>query len=291
MTTAPSRWSPPRPAPSLNKAHVILTALEDLKQEISLIQTAPRELLIGISDSGALINKHIFRSFQVTYPDIKLFMVERDQHTLERMLEAGKLDMIFTMIPNDNPNIEVIPLVEDELLIALPKSHGISRRCRAEYPDMIGPNGKQHYFPLIHLSDCQAVRFVLSGRDRLKLAQLSALRSAFEPQISFETDTLASAVAISAYEPHGTVVPKLYSTLYDGPDQPYFFHCSGKLPIWSFTLSLQKNFRLSEAGFHYISLFVRYIDELGLLNSDLSVEELLTFLRKGPRAPDQRKFT
>ena len=274
----------------LNKAHIILTALDDLKQEISVIESAPKELLIGISDSGALINKRIFRDFQATYPDMKLLLVERDQYLLERMLEAGKLDMIFTMIPYENPNLEIIPLVEDDLLIALPKSHPVSQRCVEEYPDMLDTDGKQRYFPLINLEECKGVRFVLSGRDRLKIAQLSALRSAFEPEIGFETDTLASAVAISAYEPHGTVVPKLFSTLYDGADRPYFFHCNGKMPIWSFTLSLQKNFRLSEPELHYINLFIHYIDNLGLLANTHSTEELLNFLRKGPHASSPSRF-
>ena len=48
----------------VNKAHIILTAMADLKQEISLLETTPRQLHIGISDSAALINKHIFRAFQ-----------------------------------------------------------------------------------------------------------------------------------------------------------------------------------------------------------------------------------
>jgi len=274
----------------LNKAHIILTALEDLKQEVALVETTSKELLIGISDSGALINKHIFRDFQTRFPDIRLLLVERDQHTLERMLEAGKLDMIFTMIPHDNPNVEVIPLVEDELLIALPQTHPVSRRSLAEHPDMLDADGRQRYFPLIDLAECQGLRYVLSGRDRLKLAQLSALRSAFEPEIGFETDTLSSAVAISAYEPHATVVPKLYSTLYDGKDRPYFFHCNGKMPIWSFTLSLQKNFRLSDAGLQYIELFIRYIDALGLLTNERSADGLLEYLRGGGRSSSPRKL-
>lgn len=222
---------------------------------------------------------------------MKLLLVERDQYLLERMLEAGKLDMIFTMIPYENPNIEIIPLVEDELLIALPKSHPVSRRCVEEYPDMLDAEGKQRYFPLIDLAECKDVRYVLSGRDRLKVAQLSALRSAFEPEIGFETDTLASAVALSAYEPHGTIVPKLFSTLYDGSDRPYFFHCNGKMPIWSFTLSLQKNFRLSEPEFQYIKLFIHYIDSLGLLTNTHTVDELLDFLRKGPHTSSPSRFS
>lgn len=267
----------------LNKAHVILTALEDLKQEVSAVQTAPKELLIGISDSAALINKHIFRDFQRIYPDVRLLLVERDQYQLERMLEAGKLDMIFTMIPFENPNIEIIPLVEDEFLIALPQTHPVSRQQLAAHPDLLTPEGKQRKFPVIDLDACKNVRFVLSGRDRLKFAQMSALRTAFEPEIGFETDSLASSAAIAAYEPHGAVLPKLFSTLYDGPDRPFFFHCSNSLPVWSFALSLQKPFRLSDAGFHYIRLFIRYIQSLGLLNPGLSVEETLDFLRKGSK--------
>ena len=275
----------------LNKAHIILTALDDLKQEMAQVETIAGELLIGISDSGALINKHIFRDFQERFPDIKLLLVERDQYMLERMLEAGKLDMIFTMVPYENPNIESIPLVEDEMLIALPKSHPVSRHCVAEHPDMLGPDGRQRYFPMIDLGECRDVRYVLSGRDRLKVAQLSALRSAFEPEIGFETDTLSSAMALSAFEPHGTVVPKLYSTLYDGCDRPYFFHCDGKMPIWSFALSLQKNFRLSDAQLQYIELFIRYIDNLGLFSNERSVDGLMKYLRNGGKTPKPRKFT
>ena len=199
----------------LKKAHVILTALEDIKKEIALVEHATEELLIGISDSGAIINRIIFRDFQKRYPDVKLMLVEREQLTLERMLEAGKLSMIFTMIPNENPNLTVIPLVEDEMLVALPRSHPVSCQCVLDNPDMLDEKGKQRYFPFVDLADCKDVRYVLSGRVRLKVAQLAALRSSFEPEIGFETDTLASAVSISAYEPHGTIVPQLFSTLYD----------------------------------------------------------------------------
>lgn len=265
----------------LNKARIMLTALEDLKQEVAAVQTAPKELLIGISDSGALINKHIFRDFQQKFPEVRLLLVERDQYQLERMLEAGKLDMIFTMVPFENPNVEVIALVEDEFLIALPKSHPVSRRQLEKDPGLLASDGTQQHFPAIDLNDCKDVRFVLSGRDRLKFAQLSALRISIEPEIGFETDTLASSVAIAASEPHGTVVPKLFSMLYDGPDRPCFFHCTSELPTWKFALSLQKNFRLSDAGYHYIRLFIQYIHSLGLLNSKLSVEGILDFLRNG----------
>lgn len=260
----------------LNKAHIILTALEDLQQEISQVEATPKELLIGISDSAALINKHIFRDFQAMYPDVKLMLVERDQYQLERMLEAGKLDMIFTMIPYENPNIEVIPLVEDEFLIALPQSHPVSR----QHPDLLLPSGGQTHFPVIDLRLCKDVRFVLSGRDRLKFAQMSALRTAFEPKLGFETDSLASSVAIAAYEPHGAVIPKLFSCLYDGPDRPCFFRCNETLPTWSFALSLPRHYRLSAAGLAYIRLFAGYIDDLGLLTGGLSTQKLLTLVQK-----------
>lgn len=265
----------------LNKAHIILTALEDLKQEIAMMETTPQELRIGISDSAALINKHIFREFQAVCPDVKLILVERDHYLLERMLEAGKLEIIFTMTPYENPNLRIIPLVEDELLIALPQSHRVSQRCLAEYPGMLCDGGKQCFFPTIDLDQCRDVRFVLSGRDRLKFAQLSALRTAFEPALGIETDSLASSVAIAAYEPHGAVVPTLFSKLYDGPERPWFFRSSEKLPVWSFALSLQKNYPLSVAAEQYIRLFVRYIQSLGLLSPGINERQLMDSLKEG----------
>ena len=270
----------PAGAVFLKKAQIILSTMEDMKQELSQTGAAPRELTIGISDAGILINKRIFREFQAIHSDIKLLLVERDQHQLERMLEAGKLDMIFTMVPNENPNLTVLPLVEDALLLALPKTHPVSQRCAQSDPDMLDEGGHQRYFPVVDLAECRDVRYVLSGKDRLKLAQLSALRTAFEPEIAFETDSLPSAVELAACEPHGTVVPRLYSTLYDGAERPYFFQCRQKLPTWSFALSLQKEFSLSEPALQYIRLFIQHIDSLGLLTGHRSAEELVRRLAK-----------
>ena len=256
----------------LNKAHVILTAMADLRQEVSQLETAPKQLFIGISDSAALINKQIFRAFQERFPEVKLVLVERDQYQLERMLEAGKLDMIFTMLPMDNPNIRVIPLVEDEFLIALPKTHPVSRQQLEKNPGLLDENGRQRQFPTIDLARCKDVKFALSGKDRLKFAQLAALKTAFEPKLGFETDSLESLVAIAAFAPHGAMVPKLFSTLYDAQERPMFFRCSEKLPTWSFALSTQKNAQLSEPAIAYIRLFTQYIGKLGLLREELKVE-------------------
>jgi len=251
----------------LNKAYIMLAAMKDLEKEIALLETTAQELHIGISDAAALINKRIFRQFQAEFPEVKLVLVERDEYQLERMLEAGKLDVMFTVTPYDNPNLYILPLVEDEMLIALPQSHPVSQLHREEC--------ERNIFPVIDLQLCKDVRFVLSGRERLKFAQLAALRTAFEPVLGFETDSLASSVAIAAYEPHGAVVPKLFSSLYDGPDRPCFFRSSEKLPAWGFSLSMQKNRQLSAAAKRYIALFVNHIRQLGLLTGASETERFM----------------
>lgn len=264
---------------ALHKAHIIMTALDDMKKELAQTESAARELLIGISDAGALINKHIFRTFQQTCPGVKLLLVERDQHLLERMLEAGKLDMILSMPPSSTQNMDVISLLEDEFLIALPKSHPVSKAHLQQHPDIIRQDGKQSFFPAISLSQCNDVHFVLSGRDRLKLAQLSALRNLPDPHIGFETDSLPSAVSIASCEPHGAVVPKMFCVLYDGPDKPFFFRCTQPLPVWRFALSIKKGTRLSEPGLQYLDLFIQHIQSLGLLSESFSRNELIKTLK------------
>jgi len=264
----------------LQKANLILDQMQQLAQELEQLETEPKELRIGISDAGMLINKHIIRKFQQLCPEVKLLLVERDPHHLERMLESGKLDMIFTMAPEANPELEVVPLVEDEFLIALPRTHPVARQWLERLPDLLRPDGKQLHFPMIDLGECQDACFVLSVREQLNLAQLSALRTAFEPQISFETDTLASALSIAAYEPYGAIVPKLFSLLYDGSEQPIFFHCSRQLPLWRFAMSVKKGKQMSEAGYRYAGLFISYIHELGLLDDPQAAKECLGRLKK-----------
>lgn len=264
----------------LNKAHIILTALQSLEQDLQQLETAPKELSIGVSDAGMLINKRIFPQFQQCCPGVKLRVVERDQYLLERMLEAGKLDIIFTMEPRENPNLTVISLVEDEFMIALPKSHPVSKMHITREPGMIKPDGTQCLFPSIDLDLCQDVCFVVSGRERLNYVQLSALRTAFEPQISFETNALASAVSIAAQEPHGAIVPKLFSVLYEGPEHPCFFRSSKQLPLWNFAMSIKKGRRLSDAGFQYIRLFITQIHSLGLLCNSQALDAFLDTIKK-----------
>ena len=259
----------------LKKAHIMMAALSDMKKELSQVENTPQKLMVGVLDSGSLINKHIFRQFQCLCPDVKLLLVERDQHLLERMLMAGKMDMIFSMTPNESTGLDVIPLVEDSFMIALPKSHPVSREYIEKYPDMIGADQKQIFFPSISISRCADVEFVLSGRDRMKVAQMSALRNLAAPNIGFEMDSLGSTISISAYEPHGAIVPKLYSVLYDGPDRPCFFTCEEPLPTWSFALSLKSGVRCSAPALCYIRLFTQYIQSLGLLSDNLSPEDLL----------------
>lgn len=263
----------------LNKAHIIMTALGDMKKELSQVENAPKKLVVGLLDAGSLINKHIFRQFQDRFPDVKLLLVERDQHLLERMLGAGKLDMMFSMTPSESSGLEVIPLVEDSFFVALPKTHPVSQAYMAKYPDMIGRDGKQVQFPSISLSQCKDVQFVLSGRDRMKVVQMTALRNLSAPNIGFETDSLGSTVSIAAYEPHGAIVPKMFSVLYDGPDRPLFFTCAEPLPIWNFALSLNIGSQLSDAGCQYIQLFVDHIQSLGLLCESCDKDSLFAYLR------------
>lgn len=239
------------------------------------MESSPQKLVVGLLDAGSLINKHIFRIFQDLCPDVKLLLIERDQHILERMLSAGKLDMIFSMTPSESSGLEVIPLVEDSFLIALPKSHPLSRDATEKDPNLIGPDGRQIRFPQLSLSRCEDVQFVLSGRDRMKVAQLSALRNLITPHVGFETDSLSSTVSIAAFEPHGAIVPKLFSVLYDGPDRPCFFTCADPLPTWSFALSLKKGIGCSHAALCYIRLFTQYIQSLGLLVDTLTPEMLV----------------
>ena len=258
----------------LRKAYIITAALEDMQKELSQVTDAPGKLVVGLLDAGSLINKHIFRNFQQLHPDVKLLLVERDQHLLERMLSAGKLDMMFSMTPSESAGFEVIPLVEDSFLIALPRTHPVAREAMEKQPDMFDNSGTQVQFPPIPLSRCADVQFVLSGRDRMKVAQMAALRNLASPNIGFETDSLASTVSIAAHEPHGAIVPKMFSVLYDGPDKPCFFTCEDPLPSWRFALILKKGVSCTEPMASYIRLFARYIQSLGLLAEGLSPESL-----------------
>ena len=259
----------------VERGRMILDALAGLKEELGKLDDSAKELTIGVSDSGALLMRQILPEFRSCHPNVKLSLIERELFMAERMLEVGKLDLLFSLRPSFNMPFRTYSLWKDDFMVALPRTNPISRRHLEEMPDLIGPDGRQQYYPLIDLGECRDVKFVTSNRDRLKNVQLTILRSFFEPEIACEAENLISILMLASTDPCGTILPRMFARLYEREDKPLLFRFQGQTPPWIFTLSLLHDAKISRAAFEFIKLFLTRMDGMGLINAGLSVDEIL----------------
>ncbi|MBQ6292336.1 MAG: LysR family transcriptional regulator [Lachnospiraceae bacterium] len=259
----------------VQRGQMILDALAELKQELGKLDDSAKELVVGVSDSGALLMRQILPEYRMQHPNVKLSLIERELFMSERMLEVGKLDLLFSLRPSFNMPFRTYPLWKDDFMVALPRTHAISRRQLEETPDILGPDGRQRFYPLIDLNECRDVKFVTSNRDRLKTVQLTILRSFFEPEIACEAENLVSIIMLASAEPCGTILPRMFARLYEREDKPLFFRFRGQTPPWIFTLSLLHDAKIDRAAYEFIKLFLIRMDEMELINAGMSVADIL----------------
>ena len=67
----------------------------------------------------------MLKAFQEQYPQIRFKLLNGDYHDVEQWLEEGAVDLGFVSLPTRAPG-KVTPLMEDRLLVILPKDHPLA---------------------------------------------------------------------------------------------------------------------------------------------------------------------
>ena len=61
----------------VERGQLILDALTGLRQELGSLDESSKELVIGVSDSGALLMRQILPEYRSMHPNVKLSLIER----------------------------------------------------------------------------------------------------------------------------------------------------------------------------------------------------------------------
>jgi LysR family hydrogen peroxide-inducible transcriptional activator len=94
-------------------------------------------LRLGVIPSIApYILPQLLPMVRTAFPDLDLHIRETQTQTLTRELLDGRLDLLLLALPVEHADIETLPLFEDRFLLAMAKSHRVSKRVRAT-PDLL----------------------------------------------------------------------------------------------------------------------------------------------------------
>ena len=128
----------------------ILSAEERLRETVSSIHGLSTGTIRVASFSSVAVHwlPAMLKAFQAQYPQIRFKLLNGDYHDVEQWMEEGAVDLGFVSLPTRAPG-KVTPLMEDRLLVILPKDHPLA--SLPSFP--IGYARQETFISLLESSD------------------------------------------------------------------------------------------------------------------------------------------
>jgi DNA-binding transcriptional LysR family regulator len=169
----------------LRHARAVLQQLEEARFEVQELSGLRKgSLAVGAPPSvGTHLLPKALAAFSRRHPGITLTFREGGSRTLVNLLEEGDLDLAVVIQPIRHPALETLPLLEEELLLAVPKTHPLAGNER------------------VKLAQLALEPFVLlrEGAYDLRDQTLTACRKAgFEPNIALDGGEMDSVLRFVA---------------------------------------------------------------------------------------------
>jgi len=122
----------------VKRSRTILAQVEDLMAACDL-STGPfhGRLRLGVIPTIApFLLPQLLKKLRKNYPDFQLFIREDLSAHLIEGLQQGHLDLILLALPYPTEHLEVMPLFEDNFLLAYPKSHPVGKKATLKSKDL-----------------------------------------------------------------------------------------------------------------------------------------------------------
>src|SRR6185312_4457106 len=112
----------------LPHARAVLQRLEEARLEVQELSGLRKgSLAVGAPPSvGTHLLPRALAAFSRRHPGIALTFREAGSRTLVSLLEDGELDLAVVIQPVRHPALETEPLLEEELLLAVPREHPLA---------------------------------------------------------------------------------------------------------------------------------------------------------------------
>src|SRR5437660_5573778 len=159
----------------LPHARAVLQRLAEARLEVQELSGLHKgTLAVGAPPSvGTHLLPRALATFSRHHPGIALTFREAGSRTLLKLLEEGELDFAVVIQPIRHPALETLPLLEEELLLAVPHQHALAT----------AGGGR------VRLAQLRDEHFVLlrEGAYDLREQTLAACRRAgFEPRVALD---------------------------------------------------------------------------------------------------------
>ncbi|MDA9367872.1 hydrogen peroxide-inducible genes activator [Flavobacteriaceae bacterium] len=176
-------------------SHQTLVGVEDL---VAMCAAAGEpftgKLRLGVIPTIApFLLPKLLRQMRTEYPEFKLFIREGLSETLVAALNRGELDILLLALPFPADNVDVMPLIEDDFLLASPANHPLANKAGLLTQDLKGED-------LLLLEDGHCLREHALEACKLRDSQIS---------VPYQATSLSTIVQMVANGIGITLLPKM----------------------------------------------------------------------------------
>jgi DNA-binding transcriptional LysR family regulator len=194
----------------LPHARAVLQRLEEARLEVQELSGMRKgSLAVGAPPSvGTHLLPRALAVFSRRHPGIALSFREAGSRTLVSLLEDGELDLAVVIQPVRHPALETQALIEEELLLAVPRTHHLATNDAS---------------PRVRLAQLRQEPFVLlrEGAYDLRDQTLTACRRAgFEPQVALDGGEMDSMLRFVGAGIGLAILPEMVLSDVDPDDGP-----------------------------------------------------------------------
>lgn len=155
----------------LAEGELIMESMNDLSVHLyDLMNLKKGKIKIGIPPIiGFLFFPKIIKGFHSLFPDIKLKISENDSKKVKQEVKDGELDLGVVILPVDEKEFDVVPVVHGELALFVHHSHPLASKKQVE------------------MTELEHETFVLFKQKLInELVVRECLRAGFRPKIAYE---------------------------------------------------------------------------------------------------------
>ncbi|MBD2845094.1 LysR family transcriptional regulator [Paenibacillus sp. IB182496] len=224
------------------KAQDILDSVEQLRQEMDdLAHMRKGRLVVGsLPITGAHMLPLVLPVFQEKFPEIEVVLVEDSTSRLEQLTASGQTDLSLLSLPLEEPALTYVPLVEEEIRLAVPPQHELARRSGSAED--------------VRLEELREQPFILlkKGQGFRQIALDLCAQAGFAPRIVFESGNIETVQSLVAAGMGIAFVPAMVARAQWSTLAPVYVRLAEPRPSRTLVIASRKGRYLSRASEAFI---------------------------------------
>ncbi|RAU95529.1 LysR family transcriptional regulator [Paenibacillus sp. YN15] len=233
----------------MEKAQMILDMVGQLEREMEDISDMKKgRLNVGsLPITGSHVLPRVLPLFHSRFPGIEIHLIEDTTNVLENLTAAGRTDISLLTLPVMDSNLSWEPLLDEEILLAVPPSHPLAKKA-----------GELAVVGIRQLRD-EAFIVLKRGQGFRQIALELCRSNGFEPRIVFESSNIETVQSLVAAGMGIAFVPSMIALGHGSSFRPAYLQLKER-PYRTLVAAYRKGRYISKAAEAFMGVMREVMD-------------------------------